>query len=61
MQGLSSTIMGDKKKPNTIIGDSIKQDVCGYTLLKAAPKVNGSFGWWHCKTTNEICTYMQTQ
>jgi len=34
---------------------------CDYTLPKATPKINGSFGWWHCKTTNEICTYMQTQ
>jgi hypothetical protein len=61
MQGLSSTIMGDQNKQNTITRNNIKQDACDYTLPEATPKVNGSSGWWHCKTTNEICTYMQTQ
>jgi len=53
--------MRDQDKQNTITGDSIKQGGCDYTLPKATPKVNGSFGWWHCKTTSEICTYMQNQ
>jgi hypothetical protein len=61
MQGLSSTIMGDQNKQNTITGDNIKQDGCDYTLPEATLKVNGSFGWWHCKTTSDTCTYMQTQ
>jgi hypothetical protein len=53
--------MGDQNKQNTITRNNIKQDACDYTLPEATPKVNGSSGWWHCKTTNEICTYMQTQ
>jgi hypothetical protein len=61
MQGPSSTIMGDQDKQNTIIGNSIKQDGCDYTLPEATSKVSGSFGWWHYKMTSEICTYMQTQ
>ena len=61
IQGPSSTIIGDQDKHNTITGDSIKQDGCDYTLPEATSKVSGSFGWWHCKTTSEICTYMQTQ
>jgi hypothetical protein len=50
--------MINHEKQNTIIGDNIKHDGCDYTLLEATPKVCGSFGYWHCKTTNKICTYM---
>jgi hypothetical protein len=41
--------MGDQDKHNTNTRNSIKQDGCNYTLPKAMPRINGSFGWWHVK------------